>query len=540
MNMKKSYLHQLSENLTTWLITILLLWSASTTVFAQSAKGQLPDSNQFSVPSWTLYKRALIANIEIEKARQLLDSKSTPYDVIMNINGNPATRMGFNWFTNQEITDEILKIITGSASDLSAFTKPLFTINATSEPVNNIIYCNASNNLSTLAGTVNNIKKSFTSHKALATGLKPNTTYSFIVGKPGAWSKIGSFTTAGTNKEIFSFNYFTDPQANTYEMFDISQKTTHAALSMYPNANFFLTCGDLVQSSGTNNSEWEYEQFFATQQDIFYQKPLTPIIGNHDFTPNKNFSYHFNTNNPSFDKKLATVPGSVYSFVYGDALFMALEYEDYNVPGYLDSLSLWMKKEVAAHPDTKWRIAFYHKTLYTGSNSHQSDDDGRLIREKMGPVYDELKIDLALQGHDHIYEVIGPIKNKVVVANAVSNQTIVPKTVRDNVTGRLGGTFDVTNGTLFFLNNSSGKKKYEPRDSIAMEKEKATTGISDYFTYFTGRFGQSGEPTFSNISVSTDAIKVNTYTVNDGGLATLFDSFNIVKTVPGKTSVKKN
>ena len=538
--MKKSVFHQLSVNLTFKCIALLMLWSVISNVSAQTTKSLLPDSAQFTVPSWTLFKRALTANIESEKARQLLELKSMPYDVTMNINGNPATRMAFNWFTNPEITGETLKIIAGNTTELSAFTKPLFSINASSEPVNNIIYCNASNNLSPLASIANNIKKSFTSHKALATGLQPNTTYSFIVGKPGAWSKIGNFTTAGTNKETFSFNYFTDPQANTDAMFDISQKTTHTALKMYPNVNFFLTCGDLVQSSGTNNSEWEYEQFFATQQDIFYQKPLAPIIGNHDFTPNKNFSYHFNTNNPSFDKKLSIVPGSVYSFVYGDALFMALNYEDYNVPGYLDSLAMWMKKEVAAHPDVKWRIAFYHKTLYTGSNSHQSDDDGRLIREKMGPVYDELKIDLALQGHDHIYEVMGPIKNKVVVSNAVSNQTIVPKTVRDNVTGRLGGTFDVTNGTLFFLNNSSGKKKYEPRDSVAMEKEKAATGISDYFTYFTGRFGQTGEPTFSNISVSTDVINVNTYTVSDLGVATLFDSFNIVKTIPEKTFVKKN
>ena len=537
--MKKSILYQLSVNLSFRWIVLFLLWSIIINVSAQTTKSLLSDSVQYTVPSWTLYKRALMANIETEKAKQLLEPKSMPYDITMNINGNPATRMAFNWFTNSEITGETLKIIGGRATDPSVFAKPLFTINATSEPVNAIIYCNASNNLSMLAGIANNIKRSFTSHKALVTGLKPNTTYSFIVGKPGAWSKIGNFTTAGTGKETFSFNYFTDPQANTDAMFDISQKTTHASLKMYPNVNFFLTCGDLVQSSGANNSEWEYEQFFATQQDIFYQKPLAPIIGNHDFSPNKNFSFHFNTNNPSFDKKLATVPGSVYSFVYGDALFMALEYEDYNVPGYLDSLAMWMRKEVSAHPDVKWRIAFYHKTLYTGSNSHQSDDDGKLIREKMGPVYDELKIDLAIQGHDHIYEVMGPIKNKVVVSNAVSNQTIVPKTVRDNVTGRLGGTFDVTNGTLFFLNNSSGKKKYEPRDSVAMEKEKAATGISDYFTYFTGRFGQTGEPTFSNISVSTDAINVNTYTVSDVGKATLFDTFSIVKKVPERSSVKK-
>jgi hypothetical protein len=103
----------------------------------------------------------------------------------------------------------------------------------------------------------------------------------------------------------------------------------------------------------------------------------------------------------------------------------------------------------------------------------------------------------------------------------------------------LGGIFDVTNGTLFFLNNSSGKKKYEPRDSVAMEKGKGATGLSNYFNYFTGRFGQTGEPTFSNISVSTDAINVNTYTVSDSGKATLFDAFTIVKAVPVGMTLKK-
>lgn len=534
--MKKKLLVYSSLNISLKMIPLFIIWSLTISIRtqAQTDKSLIQDSAQYTIPSWTLYKRALISsnNNPSDKALRSLEPKSWPYDITMTINGDPATRIGFTWFTNDGISGGMVKIISGTANDTSAFTKPLYTLKATSEVVKNLNYCVASNNLFTLAGIPNNVKKSYTSNKVLATGLKPNTTYSFIIGKPGSWSKIGSFTTAKTTKEVFSFNYFTDPQANTDAMFDISQKTTHAALKMYPDVNFFLTCGDLVQSSGSNNAEWEYEQFFSTQQDIWYQKPLAPIIGNHDFSTNKNFSYHFNTNNPSFDKKMATVPGSVYSFVYGDALFMALDYEDYSVKGYLDSLTVWMRKEVSMHPDVKWRIAFYHKTLYTGSNSHQSDDDGRLIREKMGPLYDELKIDLALQGHDHIYEVMGPIKNKVVVLNAVSKQTIVARTSRDNVTGRLGGTFDVSNGTLFFLNNSSGKKKYEPRDSTAMEIEKTATGLTGYFSYFTGRFGQTGEPTFSNISVSTDAIKVSTYSISDSGVATLFDTFDIVKRVP--------
>ena len=109
-------------------------------------------------------------------------------------------------------------------------------------------------------------------NKALATGLASNTTYSYRVGKAGFWSGIGTFTTAKNTTEPFSFIYTTDPQAKNDAMFDVSQTNTHTAQNMYPTANFWLNCGNLVESKGVNNSEWEYEQFFQTQQDIFLKK----------------------------------------------------------------------------------------------------------------------------------------------------------------------------------------------------------------------------------------------------------------------------
>lgn len=259
------------------------------------------------------------------------------------------------------------------------------------------------------------------------------------------------------------------------------------------------------------------------------KNPTAYIIGNHDKSANKNFTNHFDTPTTPFDS-IQTTPGAVYSFVYGDALFMAMSYEDQGVPGYLDELAKWMREQVAANPNVKWRIAYFHKNMYTGSKSHQSDSDGKNVRETMGPVFDELNIDLALQGHDHIYEVMGPVKAKALVPNAVQNQLTVTFDARENVTGRLNGTFNVMNGTLYFLNNSAGKKKYEPRSEADMQAAEGSIGMTNYFGLFNGRFGQRGLPTFSNISVSTDTITVKTYEVNDAGEAALFDSFNIVKT----------
>ncbi|MDP4270753.1 MAG: fibronectin type III domain-containing protein, partial [Bacteroidota bacterium] len=517
-------------------------WGQSITFALSKADSLISVANSlleanYTIPTWTSLKKAVVAasakdsatTAQLQLALNSLKAKEYPYSINMTINGDPTSRMGFAWYTNQGIAKGKVQIVAGKTTSEADFATPSFSIDADTTCFTTN-YCVSSNGLQASAGIADNTKKSYSNHKALATGLAPNTTYSFRVGNDGAWSQIGSFTTAKTSKEPFSFIYTTDPQANTSEMFDISQRTTHAAQTMYPNANFWLSCGDLIESSGNPNSEWEYEQFFQTQQDIFMKNPTAYIVGNHDKSVNKNFTRHFNTLSPAFDKAQSTVPGSIYSFVYGDALFMAISYEDYSVTNQLDSIAKWMRAQVAANPNTKWRIAFYHKTMYTGSASHQSDADGKAVRDFMAPVFDELKINLALQGHDHVYEVMGPINSKQLVANAVLNQISVSFDARENVTGKLGGVFNVQNGTLYFLNNSAGKKKYEPRSQAQMAAVESGLGLTNYFGMFSGRFGQRGLPTFSNVTVSTDTIEIKTYEVSDNGTPSLFDGFKVVKT----------
>ena len=53
--------------------------------------------------------------------------------------------------------------------------------------------------------------------------------------------------------------------------------------------------------------------------------------------------------------------------------------------------------------------------------------------------------------------------------------------------------------------------------------------VENYWGLFSGKFGQTGEPTFSDIKVTTDTIFVSTYTVNDAGTPSLYDSFKVIK-----------
>lgn len=478
------------------------------------------NEKDFSVPSWTQLRRTI----------SKMTSSSTPYCINMTLNGNPTSEMAFAWFTNETCSNGWIQIVEKADAKVEDFATAL-SVEANHTLVKDLNYSIKKNNIE---GVTPNEKKSYYSHKVKVTGLKPGTEYSYRVGTEDGWSEIGRFVTAKkTYENGYSFIYITDTQAQNDEMFDVSQNTVHIAMNMFPDSKFVLCNGDLVETSGASNSEWEYEQWFSTMQDVWQNYPLIVTQGNHDTSSNHNFFYHFN-NDTTFN---ATYPihtdmnGTVFSIVYGDALFLVINYEDWKTEGYFENLAQWMRKEVEANKNVKWRIASFHKNMFTGSKSHQNDGDGRKVREAMLPVFDELGINIALQGHDHIYEVIGPVDNlsKTLEAGEVFQVENVVSGTRENMTGKEGGIFNVNKGTLYFLNNSAGKKKYEPRTEQEMIASYEAHGIENYWKLFSGKFGQTGEPMFSKVDVTADTIAISTYEVDNSGSATLFDAFKIIK-----------
>lgn len=545
------------------LTVIVLLFTLSTTTIPAKVQSSVMDSTQintgysignsyadsvlnivralnemdYTIPSWTrlcIARKTHLNMMDSISALNLLSEKSrlvqkeSPYNVCMTINGDPRTTMGFTWFTNQGIQNGRVQIVKGRTNSTHFFNNPSFSIAADTVNLWNLNYCSENNDLFYIADIYIHTKRNYTSHKVLATNLEPNTTYSYRVGYDGNWSNVGDFTTAPEPGESFSFLYATDTQSDSQEEFSIAEKTLTAAKSMFPNARFCTINGDLVQSPGLFNSEWEWEQFFERMQNVWYTIPTVPLVAGHDQSVNKNFTHHFHTEKVAFDQEMSMTPGSVYSYVYGDALFIATSLEGSGMPGYLDSVRNFIRASVKAHPLVKWKIALIHRNIYTGSN-HQFDAEQKIFRDTIAPVYDEVGIDLVLQGHDHIYEVIGPIFNDTLVENSVSEMRTVSGNVRDNMNGREGGVFDVEKGTLYFLNNSAGMKKYEPLNQTMMDAGFSYHLVPNYWSLFTGKYGQSGDPTFSHLMVTRDTLFVSTYKVDFRRESTLYDAFKVVK-----------
>ena len=163
-----------------------------------------------------------------------------------------------------------------------------------------------------------------------------------------------------------------------------------------------------------------------------------------------------------------------------------------------------------------------------------------MFRKCMLPVFKDCEIDVALQGHDHTYEVIGPVNpdDCTPILSAISDREDVEVNTNKNITGKKGGTYVTDDGTLYFIGATCGRKRYYPHSRARMEAEYDPTKIKDgnhhnvqnYFDLFTGMFGQPEAPSFTKITVKSDCLEFNSYTANVDGTATLFNTMQVKRT----------
>jgi Calcineurin-like phosphoesterase len=106
---------------------------------------------------------------------------------------------------------------------------------------------------------------------------------------------------------------------------------------------------------------------------------------------------------------------SVYSFSYGNVGIISLDANDlsWEIQGLLDyshgAQVRWLEDQLRA-----WRqdhridfiVAFFHECAYSTCNGHSSDGG---VRSKLAPLFDAYKVDLVVQGHNHVYERTNPL-----------------------------------------------------------------------------------------------------------------------------------
>ena len=504
-----------------------------------------------------------------------LKVKEYPYNQIATVYGDPATHMGFCWFTNGGITEGKVQLVAMANATAEDFTESNGVIEVSAQTTDATLHytpIQASESpkydICTAAGLPRNTKFNYVSHKAQATTLQPGTVYSWRVGYGEYWSEIAQFVTKEANQGDFSFVYMTDSHIQDYEYIDQARQCAEAVAQNEPDAKFCLFPGDFADTGGDTNSEWQWEQWFeGSMRPALNKMAFVPTDGNHDDSKSLNYDYHFNTD-WGFANAAETKPqfkGITYSFVYGDVLFLVYSLQDWwRAQGsseqsmrssYLSKdVANWFKSEIAKYPNTKYRVTVSHKNLFSGAG-HHTDDECPLLRNMMLPIFKECEIDLAIQGHDHCYEVIGPVNPDtwtLVPGSVTDTVRIAPEATgrwerSENKTGLEDGTFKTDEGTLYFIGATCGRKRYEPHNRALMEEEYTTDpsilfdyhhhNVNNLFDLFNTKFGQPGAPSYSRFNVTAQGIEVITYKTDAAGNKTVYNTIHVKRDAPHSASL---
>lgn len=166
---------------------------------------------------------------------------------------------------------------------------------------------------------------------------------------------------------------------------------------------------DWVLSTG-DQAAWGASYNFWTElseQPQFKDKMWASVQGNHDnMASDRRTSDNFFRDSHYFPwNGYEGQEGVAYWFKYGDVLFLMLNNEAMRLKGGLQPAIDWMKKVVKDNP-SKYIVVVEHHQWLIGTNGGNSQLD------RFYKTFDELGVDLAISGHNHVYLRTFPLKDR--------------------------------------------------------------------------------------------------------------------------------
>jgi hypothetical protein len=206
-----------------------------------------------------------------------------------------------------------------------------------------------------------------------------------------------SFQTAATESMPWAFAVIGDTQRNP----EVTRKCAEGAFSKRPN--FLLHCGDVVDD-GYAKHQW-VNDLFEPCSNLMAQIPTFPVIGNHEKDSHWYYDY-FSLPKPEY----------YYTFRYGNAQFFMLDSNRPLGPG--SPQYQWLEHELA-NSKAVWKFTCHHHPCFSSDENDYGDHNkgpagdtffyGDANARKVVPLYEKYGVDIAFNGHIHMYERTWPI-----------------------------------------------------------------------------------------------------------------------------------
>ncbi|MDP8255193.1 MAG: metallophosphoesterase family protein [Candidatus Alcyoniella australis] len=225
-----------------------------------------------------------------------------------------------------------------------------------------------------------------THHEVELVDLDLGTNYEYVVRSNGEQSPMHSFATAPAVDSPFKFAVLAD----SHVVPDIHGIVVDSVIEADPD--IVLYAGDLTVD-GRNREEFD-EGFFIPGAELFAEKPIYALLGNHE----KETEYFFELF--SYPE-----PERWYSFSYGNVRFIGLDTNWLHVPG--STQYQWFEQQLAqANEDVEveWIVVYAHHPAYCEGWGHPGYDGEPGVRHILRPLMEQYGVDLYFSGHAHDYE----------------------------------------------------------------------------------------------------------------------------------------
>jgi 3',5'-cyclic AMP phosphodiesterase CpdA len=131
-----------------------------------------------------------------------------------------------------------------------------------------------------------------------------------------------------------------------------------------------------------------------------------------------------------------------FSFEDGDVHFTLLDsdpYADWRDP----MLQAWLRQDLF-RTNARWKVVLFHHPPFNASLTHLGDQQMRVL----SPLFEQLKVDLVVAGHEHNYQRARPLR-------------YIPET--DPKTGKVKKSSNRVGGRLILDNEYNGKDRTRPK-----------------------------------------------------------------------------
>ena len=196
--------------------------------------------------------------------------------------------------------------------------------------------------------------------------------------------------TAAEGSEPFTFLYFGDAQNG---LTDRWPPVVRRALRGEPDARLTLHEGDQINEAD-NDPEWG--DWFRGAERLLTSTLTLTSPGNHEYSGDQFITgyrahYEYPLNGP-----LLLRHEDVYYADYQGVRFIGL---NANQQLGAPDQAIWLRRIALTENPMDWTVVFFHHPVFSASEGR----DNPQLRAFWLPTFEELGIDLVLQGHDHTY-----------------------------------------------------------------------------------------------------------------------------------------